>query len=43
MTTQRLVSRIQVPEKVKTELFFVGQCILGGAILLMVVNFAVGN
>lgn len=41
MTTQRRMSRI--PEKVRHELVFVGQCIAAGGVLFALVNFAVSH
>jgi hypothetical protein len=43
MTTQRLISRLNVSEKVKTELLFVGQCIAAAGILVVAITFAVGH
>ena len=43
MTTQRLISRINVSEKVKAELLFVGECIAAAGIIATVVIFAVGH
>lgn len=43
MAAQRLISRINVSEKVKAELIFVGECIAATAILVAVVIFAVGH
>ena len=43
MATQRLMSRINISEKAKTELIFVGQCIAAAGLLATVVALVVAQ